>query len=120
MTWDTVFAAEAEHDFTLIFDHLVESYLAFGDSRAEAISRAEERLAKIFEDSLRIATAPYRGPSHDDLLPGLRNLALGKASFWFIIDDAAQTVRILAVFFGAQDQQRRMLIRLLGGAELAS
>jgi len=45
--------------------------------------------------------------------PGLRQLTLSKATFWFIADETSGLIRILAVFFGAQDQQRRMLIRLL-------
>lgn len=113
MTWRIEFAAAAERDFALIRDHLVESYAAFGDSPAEAAERAAHRLAVILDDSLRIATAPHRGSRHDDLLPGLRQLTLGKATFWFTADDASQSIRVLAVFFGAQDQHRRMLVRLL-------
>ena len=108
------FAAEAERDFVLIFDHLVDSYMAFGESRTEALQRAEARLAGILDDTTRIATAPRRGSRHDDLMPGLRQLTLGSATFWFKVEDMDQKVRILAVFFGAQDQHRRMLIRLLG------
>ncbi len=110
------FAAEAERDFALIFEHLVDSYMAFGESRAEALDRAETRLAGILNDATRIVTAPRRGSRHEELMPGLRQLTLGSATFWFTIDDPKDTVRVLAVFFGAQDQHRRMLIRLLGQA----
>ncbi|WP_323039154.1 type II toxin-antitoxin system RelE/ParE family toxin [Gemmobacter sp.] len=114
MTWRIEFAAPAERDLLLIFNHLVGSYMAVGDSRAEATIRARQRIDGIFDDTGRIALAPQRGARHDDLVPGLRHLSLGKAAFWFLTDDAAQLVRILAIFFGPQDQQRRMLIRLLG------
>ena len=113
MSWRIEFAAAAERDFSLILDHLVESYLSFGDSPAEANERAGQRLLAILNDSQRIATAPHRGSRHNDMVPGLRRLTLGKATFWFIADDATGLIRILAVFFGAQDQQRRMLVRLL-------
>lgn len=113
MNWRVQFAAATERDFALIYDHLVESYLSFGDSPTEATERAGQRLLAILDDSHRIATAPHRGSRHDDMLPGLRRLTLGKATFWFTADDAAGLIRILAVFFGAQDQQRRMLVRLL-------
>lgn len=113
MTWRIEFATAAEHDFALIRDHLVESYISFGDSPAAAAEQAGRRLLGIFDDAQRIATAPHRGSRHDDLLPGLRQLTLGKASFWFIADESFGLIRILAVFFGAQEQQRRMLIRLL-------
>lgn len=113
MNWQTEFAADAERDFSLILDHLINSYISFGDSPTEATQRATQRLEEILDSSLRIATAPFRGQCHDDLLPGLRQIAFGKATFWFTVDDAERVIRILSVFFGGQDQQRRMLIRLL-------
>lgn len=117
MAWRTEFAAAAERDFALILEHLVQSYTAFGESEGEALAHAAARLDRILADAGRIATAPQRGARHDALLPGLRHLTLGRAVFWFTADEARQTVRILAVFFGSQDHQRRMLIRLLGGPE---
>ena len=113
MNWRIEFAADAERDFAMILDHLTESYLSFGESPAEASRRAAQRLSEILDDSLRIATAPFRGQRHDDLLPGLRQLALGKATFWFTVDEDERLIRVLSVFFGGQDQQRRMLVRLL-------
>ena len=56
------------------------------------------------------------GPSlerPDDLLPGLRHLAIGRVICWFDVDDERQPVRVLAVFFGGQDHVRHMLARLL-------
>lgn len=107
------FAAAAERDFALIQGHLIDSYIAFGETPAEAAGRAAQRVSGILDDALRIATAPFRGQRHDDLLPGLRQLAFGKATFWFAVDEAEGLLRVLAVFFGGQDQQRRMLLRLL-------
>lgn len=108
------FARAAERDLGLIFNHLVDSYIDFGDSPGEAVARAETRLYGILEDAERIATAPYRGSSHDHILSGLRQLTLGPATYWFRVDETSQTIRVLAVFFGTQEQHRRMLIRLLG------
>ena len=36
-----------------------------------------------------------------------------KAVFWFVLDEGQKIVRVLAVFFGAQDHIRHMLVRLL-------
>ena len=55
-----------------------------------------------------------RGSVNDDLLPGLRHLALGQAIYWFQICAEVAQIRVLALFYGGQDQQRRMLVRLLG------
>ena len=40
-------AAEAERDFGLIFDHLVESYTGFGENAESAIERAAARVLEI-------------------------------------------------------------------------
>ncbi|TVS17487.1 MAG: type II toxin-antitoxin system RelE/ParE family toxin [Gammaproteobacteria bacterium] len=61
----------------------------------------------------RLETAPHRGTSRHDLLPGLRFLALDGAVFWFEIDDVDRKVRVLAVFFGGQGHIRHRLVRLL-------
>ncbi len=113
MTFRLEFSAEAERDFGLIFDHLMDSYLAFGESPEDALDRAAARVLEIRAAAERILAAPHCGESHDDILPGLRHLALGRAIYWFDVDEGRRTVRVLAVFFGGQDHIRRMLIRLL-------
>ena len=52
-------SVEAEHDFGLIFDHLLESYLGFGESVESAIKHAEARVMEIRATADRILTAPY-------------------------------------------------------------
>ena len=113
MTWRTEFAADAERDFELIFDHLFEVYQSFGETRADAFTRAADRVESIRRAAEDIAQAPYRGTMHDDVAPGLRHVTIDRAIFWFDLDESARTVRILAVFFGGQDHIRHMLRRLL-------
>ena len=113
MAFRLEFSVEAERDFGLIFDHLLQSYFGFGESPESAFDHAEVRTLEIRAAAERILTAPHRGERHDDLLPGLRHLAIGQAVYWFDIDDERQTVRVLAVFFGGQDHVRHMLARLL-------
>ena len=107
------FSADAERDFGLIFDHLLDSYQDFGESLESAFGRASARVLEIRKSAGRILTAPHRGERHDDILPGIRHLAIGRAIYWFDVDDSSRTVRVLAVFFGGQDHVRRMLTRLL-------
>ncbi len=113
MTWRIEFASSAAQDFRLIYDHLVESYVAFGESTPEARDHARRRIDGILDDAVRLTDAPLRGARHDDLLPGLRHLTVGQAVFWFTVADDQGLIRVLAVFFGSQDHHRRMLIRLL-------
>ena len=114
MTFRVEFSADAERDFEIIFEFLAESYIAFGEDIATALVHAENRVQGIREDAGSLARAPHRGTLHNEILPGLRHTTIGNAVFWFDVDEASQAVRILAVFFGSQDHQRRMLIRLFG------
>ena len=107
------FAAEAERDFGLIFDHLLRSYLEFGESLESALDHAESRIAEIRGAAERITTAPHRGERHNNILPSLGHLAIGRAIYWFDVDDEQEAVRVLAVFFGGQDHVRHMMARLL-------
>ena len=106
-------SAEAERDFGLIFDHLLRSYLGLGESLESAVDHAGARVREIRVAAERILAAPHRGERHDDILPGLRHLTIERAVYWFDVDDARRTVRVLAVFLGGQDHLRRMLARLL-------
>jgi toxin ParE1/3/4 len=113
MAWRIEFSADAECDIDILFRHLADSYVAFGEPRMVAASRAVERIGRILDRTERIARAPYRGERHDDLLPDLRHLTLDRAIYWYRIDDTRQVVSILAIFYGGQDHVRQMLLRLL-------
>jgi len=113
MKFAVEFSAGSERDFDLIFDHLFESYVGFGESAEEALAHAAQRIMGIRRAAGRLATYPVRGTARDDVLPGARHLAIGGAVYWFDVDEAARKVRVLAVFFGGQDHVRRMLVRLL-------
>lgn len=108
------FAENALRDLDLIFDHLAESYRGFGEAEDEASEHAAHRLRGILDVAVRLALAPHRGGRHDDLAPGLRHVTIDRAVYYFRVGDGADgPVRVLAVFFGGQDHQRRMRLRLL-------
>ncbi len=111
------FTADAEHDFELILDHLLESYAGFGEGAEEALDHAARRVMEIRKAVDRLAIFPLRGTARDDILPGIRFLAIARAINWFDVDHTTRKVRILAVFFGGQDHIRHMLVRLLGRSE---
>jgi toxin ParE1/3/4 len=107
------FAAETERDFELIFDFLEESYRSFGEGSEDAITHAARRIEAIRTKAARLGNAPYRGTLHPEIMPDLRHVTIDQAIYWFIVDEDARTVRVLAIFFGGQDHVRRMLMRLL-------
>ena len=111
------FSTDAERDFDLIFDHLFESYAAFGEGTEEALEHTARRVMDIRKAVDRLASFPLPGAARDDILPGICFLAIARALYWFDIDRTARKVRILAVFFGGQDHIRYMLVRLLGRRE---
>lgn len=111
--WKIEVSEAAEGDLELLFYHLADSYVEFGSNRSEAAAQARTRVQIVFEMTERIASDPMRGERHDDWIPGLRHLTLEKGVYWYLVDEATQRIRILAVFYGGQDHQRRMLLRLL-------
>ena len=113
MAFRLEFSAEAERDFELIFGHLLESYINFGESIESGIEHAEARVLEIRATADRILTAPHRGQRHDDILSGLRHLTINRAIYWFDVDEEKKIIRVLAVFFGGQDHVRHMLARLI-------
>jgi plasmid stabilization system protein ParE len=113
MPFAVEFSAESQRDFELIFDHLLENYIGFGENPDEALKRAAHRIMGIRRAADRLATFPIRGTARDDVLPGVRYLTIDRAIYWFDVDEAARKVRILAIFFGGQDHVRHMLVRLL-------
>ena len=93
---------------------LVRSYLHFGDDFARAKERSILRMRGIRLAMNEIAARPKQGTVLSKLMPGLRSVTKDRAVFYFIIDEEARVVRVLAVFFGGQDHQREMLKRLMG------
>jgi len=52
----------------------------------------------------------------DDVFPGIRSIAIDRATYWFKIDQESRRIVVQAVFFGGQDDVRHMLARLLRDA----
>lgn len=82
------------------------------------MDHAARRIVEIRKATGRLTRLRLRGTARDDILPGVRFLAIARAIYWFDVDRTARKVGILAVFFGGQDHVRHMLVRLLGGGEM--
>ncbi len=108
------FPVEAKRDFALVFNHLFDSYIDFGEALEDALDHAEARILENRAAADHIAAALHRGERHDNILPGLRRLTIGRVVYWFDVDEDRLTVRIQAIFFGGQDHVRHMMARLLG------
>lgn len=112
MAYEVVFAEDAELDFKAILRFLIESHVDFGETEKSAFAASVRRTESIRKDVMSLARAPYRGTLHEDLLPGLRHVTLDRAIVYFQLDEAGNTVLVLAVFFGGQNHHERILARL--------
>jgi len=106
-------SSSAEQDLQIIFEFLVESYVAFGEGTDEAIERADKRIDGLYDAMRRLELMPHQGTVNDHISEGLRNVTIDRGIFWFKVKEATETIHILAVFFGGQDHQRRIVVRLL-------
>lgn len=113
MAWTVEFARASEHDLSLIFDHLFETYKDLGETENEAFDHAVERITGIRDSALGLGKNPYCGTLREEFGTSVRNITINKAIIWFQLDEAQETVQILAFFFGGQDHMRQMLRRLL-------
>ena len=114
--WTVEFAAAAERDFELIFNHILQSYQEFGDDIETAFNRAQRRIGDIQSSAINLAKMPFQGTLRPDILPGIRFVWHDKAVFWFVAQDDRKVVQVLAVFFGSQDHIRHMMARLLSAS----
>lgn len=113
MVWKVEFQPQAENDLALIFDHLVETYINFGETQSEALDRAALRVLAMRDSAFELGVKPHRGTKRDDMGKGYRNITINRAIIWFKLLPEEEAVQVLAFFFGGQDHLRHMLTRLL-------
>ena len=111
--WTLEYVEAAEHDFALIFDHLLSAYLDLGDTLDDALDRAAERLRDLRRQIDRLVETPHIGTLRPDIYPGIRFLRRDKAAIWFLSVEDRSTIVVAAIFYGAQDHIRHMLARML-------
>jgi plasmid stabilization system protein ParE len=112
MALEVVRSRASDQDIERIFDYLVEAYQALDDPVGAAIDRAAARLRGIEDAVEGLGRSPFQGTLRPDLLPGLRQVTKDRAILYFLVDEPAGQVRVLAVFFAGQDHHDRMRRRL--------
>ena len=97
MPYTVVFAPEAD-------DQLEELYLYIAAKATPAT--AERYTSAIVASCESLSTFPHRGVARDDIRPGLRiTNHKGRTVIAFAVNDAAQQVSIIGVFYGGQDYE---------------
>lgn len=113
MDYDVVRGDGVDDDLGLIFDFLIAAAQDFGEDERGAFRIAEQRLTEIQRSMRSLGGLPHQGTLRTHLGEGIRSVTKGRAIFYFDVDDDRRRVRILAVFFGGQDHEARILVRLL-------
>lgn len=100
MSHHVVFAPEASDQLEALFLYIAEhASPAVAQRYTDAVIATCEGLA-IF---------PHRGVPRDDIRPGLRlTHHKGRTVIAYAVDDGAQTVSVIGVFYGGQDHERAL------------
>jgi plasmid stabilization system protein ParE len=95
--YSVVFAPEAIDQLESLLTSISErSSLAIGARYTEAVMTTCEKLALF----------PMRGVARDDIRPGLRlSHHKGRTVIAYIVDDSAQRLSVVGVFYGGQDHE---------------
>ena len=97
MAYCVVFAPEAS-------DQLEELFLYIAEESSPTI--AQRYTDAVMTTCEGLALFPHRGVSRDDIRPGLRlTHHKGRTVIAYAVDDEAQTVSIVGVFYGGQDHE---------------
>lgn len=107
--FDVRFSRAAINDLRVIAQHLER---ATGD-----IAGAVRRTREIRTFAMSIGALPYQGMRRDDVRPGLRTAATGRAVVAFEVQEKARSVRVLGIFYGGQDYETVLAARLAPGAD---
>lgn len=74
---------------------------------------SDRRLEKIAASARALTRAPYQGSRCPELGPRIRRVTKDRAVFYFDLIEDRQIIRLLAIFWGGQDHDARILARLL-------
>lgn len=113
MVWRIELSAFIESDLISIEDFIFHSVTALGEPQDRASEMADRRIRTILTDLATLTRAPHQGTRCPNLGPNTRRTTKDRAIFYFDLIEDRQTLRILAIFFGGQDHDSRILARLL-------
>ncbi|WP_341213733.1 type II toxin-antitoxin system RelE/ParE family toxin [uncultured Limimaricola sp.] len=113
MAYEVRRAAAIDLDLELIFDFIANSAETLGEPPETAFDMAMRRVLAIEAAMEGLGRAPHQGTLAPHLGFGIRHVTKDRAILYFDTDNEAETLRILAVFFGGQDHDTRILLRLL-------
>lgn len=113
MGWTLDAVPGVRRDLVSIARFIRQSALAKGEPPIRAITMADRRLEKIMAAATALTRAPYQGTRCPELGQNTRRVTKDRAIFYYDLIEDRQVIRLLAIFFGGQDHDARILARLL-------
>ncbi len=99
-TYDVVFAPEAQDNLLALYQYIAEH------GSPDTAQRYTDAIVSYCESFARF---PHRGHRRDDVRPGLRIANYKRrAVIAFSLDDQAEVVSILGVFYGGRNYERAL------------
>lgn len=113
MVWQIELSDLIASDLSSIEDFIFHSATSLGEPKARASEMADRRIRTILIDLGTLTRAPYQGTRCPELGQNTRRVTKDRAIFYYDLIEDRQVIRLLAIFFGGQDHDARILARLL-------
>ena len=104
-------ARQASRDLREIGEYLAERHKTLGHDSTKARQRAVARLLRILAALSALGKAPFQGALRPEFGIGVRMVTRENCAMYFVVDEAAEVIRVLGVFWGGQDHAPRMAER---------
>lgn len=96
-------ARQASRDLREIGEYLAERHKTFGHDSTKARQRAVARLLRFLAALSALGKAPFQGVQRLELGVGVKMVTRENGAIHFVVDEPAEVVCILGVFWGAQE-----------------
>lgn len=113
MDWTLDATPSVQHDLKAIEHFVTQSAQAKGEPFERARRMGAARIDTILSSARSLPKAPRQGTLRPDLGPNIRHVTKDRAVIYFELIETSRTLRILAIFYGGQDHDSRILARLL-------
>jgi toxin ParE1/3/4 len=113
LDWTLDAVPSVQRDLTAIKQFVTQSAQAKGEPFDRARLMGTARIDAILLSARSLTKAPRQGTLRPDLGPNIRHVTKDRAVIYFELIETSQTLLILAIFYGGQDHDSRILARLL-------
>lgn len=114
LDWTLDAVPSVQRDLKAIQQFVIQTARAKGEPLERARLMGATRIDKILLSARSFTKAPRQGTLRPDLGPNIRHVTKDRAVFYCELIETSRTLLILAIFYGGQHHDARILARLLG------